>query len=373
MTNSSLSSVTKKLRKICIMAGGTGGHVFPGLTIAEALLQHNISICWLGTPQGIEARLVPAANIPFFTLNIKGFRGKSWHTKLSIPFQLLKSVTQAYQFLKNEKPDVVISMGGFAAAPGGLAAKLLSIPLIIHEQNSIAGLTNRLLSHLAQRVLCAFPKTFPPQKKLIITGNPVREGISTINPPEIRLSNRTSKPKLLILGGSLGAQALNEMLPEAIAQLPLLQRPEIWHQTGQKHYEKTCDNYAVHSVKAKVVPFIDDMAAAYEWADLVICRAGALTLAEITSVGVASILIPYPHAVDDHQTANARYLEETGAALLLPQVSLTAVKLSQHLAKLLNSAEQRFTMAQAARQLRQENAIQAIIQQCFEVSVSNYE
>jgi UDP-N-acetylglucosamine--N-acetylmuramyl-(pentapeptide) pyrophosphoryl-undecaprenol N-acetylglucosamine transferase len=350
------------LTKIVIMAGGTGGHVFPGLAIANALKEKNITVHWLGSKGGMETSLVPQHGISLHTLSIKGLRGKSFFQQLLMPFRLLFAICQAFRYLKQEKPDVVLGMGGFVAGPGGIAAKLLGIPLIIHEQNSIAGMTNRWLAKIATKVLCAFPNTFSDSIKIIVTGNPVREAIE-----KITYVTHREPLHLLILGGSRGAQALNEIVPQAIAMLPEHLRPSICHQTGQAQHELTKINYQKHHITAEVVTFIDDIAARYQLADLVVCRAGALTLAEITAVGLPSILIPYPHAVDDHQTSNARHLEKNGAAFLLPQADLTAKKLSELLQDLLTHQEKRLAMANAAKLLRHENAVEKIVTICHTV------
>ncbi len=334
------------------MAGGTGGHVFPGIAIAKALEKKGIIIVWLGSNGGMETTLVPKAGLSLQTLTISGFRGKSFLSKLKTPFILIQAVIQAYKILQEEKPDLVLGMGGFVSGPGGIAAKLLSIPLIIHEQNSIPGWTNKILSKIASRVLCAFPNTFPDSSKIIITGNPVREDIQAIYPKNAL----HQPPKLLILGGSRGAKVLNDIVPEAIKLLPDKFRPEIYHQTGQNasvQYDK--------NIQATIQPFIDDMAKAYDWADLVICRAGALTLAELTTIGLPAILVPYPHAVDDHQTVNAKYLESHQAAILLPQADLNPQNLCSLLIEISNQPERYKNMAKASKQLSSGDSTQKIV------------
>jgi len=361
-----MSNVSKISPKIMILAGGTGGHVFPGLAIANKLVKQNISVSWLGSVGGMETKLVPQNNIDLYTLGIKGLRGKNWRQQIAVPFQLIHAVYQACQIFRKERPDVVLGMGGFVAGPGGIAAKLLGIPLVIHEQNSIAGLTNRWLSKIASRVLCAFPNTFPKKINALTTGNPVRKEIADIPAPNQRFQmEEKRKTHLLILGGSLGAQALNNTVPDALALLPEESRPEIWHQTGGALYDATQCRYENLAISANIVPFIDEISHSYEWADVIICRAGALTLAELTCVGVAAILIPYPYAVDDHQTVNAQFLVNNNAALLLPQTELSAAHLNNLLLELLSDPKKRLAMANASRALRQENATKTVIEQCL--------
>lgn len=349
----------KKARanKIVITAGGTGGHVFPGLALAKALQEKNYSVLWLGTNHGIEARLVPENHIPLQIIHIRGLRGKSILQKLLTPFRLIKATFEAFRFLRHEKPDVVVGMGGYVAGPGGIAAKLAGIPLIIHEQNSIAGMTNRYLAKIANKVLCGFPEVFPAKTHALVVGNPVRKEISRI-PQQVR---HDTVPHLLIIGGSLGAQILNEIVPQALSLLPSNVRPEVWHQTGQKDYDATVRCYKTLGITAKIVPFIDDMADAYQWADLLLSRAGALTIAELTTVGLAAILIPYPHAVDDHQTVNAQYVVKAGGAVLIPQKTLTPSLLSTKLKQLFTEPELLQKMSAASRQLRKENIIETMI------------
>lgn len=343
------------VKKILIMAGGTGGHVFPGIAIAKSLEKQGINIIWLGSVGGMETTLVSKAGISLQTLSITGFRGKSFFSKLKMPFILIQAIIQAYKILRKEKPDLVLGMGGFVAAPGGIAAKLLNIPLIIHEQNSISGWTNKILAKIAFRVFCAYPDTFSASSKIIITGNPVREDIQHI------FSKNTlhQPPRLLILGGSRGAKILNDIVPEAIKLLPENLRPDIHHQTGQS----SCANYDdIQNISVNIQSFIDDIAKIYDWADLVICRAGALTLAEITAVGLPAILVPYPYAVDDHQTANARYLEKYNAAILCSQADLTPEKLSKLLIEIFNHPEKYVSMAKASKNLNTQNNTQKIVE-----------
>ncbi|HEY9199571.1 MAG TPA: undecaprenyldiphospho-muramoylpentapeptide beta-N-acetylglucosaminyltransferase, partial [Gammaproteobacteria bacterium] len=307
---------------VLIMAGGTGGHVFPALAVADELRRAGQPVLWLGTQEGLEAKVVPAAGLPVAWIRVRGLRGKGLLRLLSAPFMLAGALWQAGSVLLRARPRAVLGMGGFVTGPGGFMAWLLRRPLLIHEQNSVAGLTNRLLAPLAGRVLEAFPGSLPARVHPVHTGNPVRGAITEVVPPRERFAARSGRTRLLVLGGSLGAQALNEILPQALALLPSGQRPEVRHQAGMKLIDAARAAYRRAGVEAQVDAFVDDMAAAYAWADLVVCRAGALTIAELTAVGVGAILVPYPHAVDDHQTGNARYLVNAGAALLIPQSEL---------------------------------------------------
>lgn len=349
-----------KSKRILIMAGGTGGHVFPALAIAQVLRDQGDEIEWLGTPEGIEARLVPAANIPLNYIRIGGVRGKGLKKKLLSPFKLTQAALQAIKILRRYKPDVVIGLGGYASGPGGIAAFMLKIPLLIHEQNAIAGMTNTILAHVAKKIMQAFPNTFPASLHPILTGNPVRTSILNLPDPEIRFQARTGPLRILVLGGSGGALALNQTLPAAFQALPN-DFCTVWHQTGSIHFEITQKRYKDLGLTAKVEAFIGDMAEAYAWADLVICRAGALTVTELAAAGVGSILIPFPFAVDDHQTKNAGYLVNKRAAILLPQSQLDAQKLAETLkhftrAHLLETAKK-------AYELRLPHATQLVAEQ----------
>jgi len=334
------------------MAGGTGGHVFPGLALAQYLRDRQIEVHWLGTKQGLEARLVPEQNIPLHFISISGIRGKGAKALLLAPWRMMTALMQSLRIIRQVKPEVVIGMGGFVSGPGGVAAWLLRYPLVIHEQNAKVGMTNRYLSYLAARVLQAFPQAFTPQKKVITTGNPVRADMTCLLPPEQRMKNTAKRMRLLVIGGSLGAAALNELVPDALANIPLAERPEVCHQSGEKHFSQAKAAYAAKGIDVELVPFIHDMGKAYSWADMVLCRAGALTLAELCAVGVGAIFVPYPHAVDDHQTANAQYLVQQAAALCIPQAGLTAEHLAAILMQFTQSPEKRLAMAQAAYQLR---------------------
>lgn len=354
-------------RNVLIMAGGTGGHVFPALAAAESFRQQGFHVEWLGTARGIESKLVPAAAIDLHCLNVAGLRGKGVKSLLKAPFQLLSATWQALRLIKQLKPVCVLGMGGFAAGPGGLAASLLRKPLVIHEQNAVAGTTNRLLAPLAKRVLSGYPIALGGKKNRHI-GNPVRGEIARLPAPEQRGVGRSGPLRLLVLGGSLGAKPLNDVMPAAVAQLAESQRPEIWHQAGQAHGELVRGAYQQAGVKAKVATFVADMAEAYGWADLVICRAGALTVAELTAAGVASVLIPLPHAIDDHQTENARWLSDNGAAVLLPQSSLSAEGIAAGIKDYDANRQQLLTMAKAARALAKHNVADEVVKQCLEVA-----
>lgn len=361
---------------IVIMAGGTGGHVFPALAVAQMLQQQGFAIAWLGTAQGLEATVIPPTQIPLYTLNIRGLRGKKMLQKLAFPGKFLHAIWQALQHLRQLQPIAVIGFGGYASGPGGIAAWLLRKPLIIHEQNAIVGLTNRILGKLAERVLQAFPNTFPASYKAFTTGNPVRTDLANIPIPTQRYQPR--KPyHLLILGGSLGATAINQLVPKAIAQLSPAQQPLIWHQTGNTHQQTCLQHYQTAGLTAaldqsdspiNITAFIADMAAAYRWADLVICRAGALTIAELAVVGVASILIPFPYAVDDHQTYNARFLSDADAAVLLQQSTANPETLAILLQEYFSDFAKLVNTATRARNLGNPNATELVVKHCLEVS-----
>jgi len=356
--------------RVMIMAGGTGGHVFPALAVAERLRSKNVKVAWLGTRRGIESELVPANNIELNYLSIDGIRGRGFGALLKAPLLLLRSITQALKVLSQFKPAVVLGMGGFASGPGAVAAKLKGIPVVIHEQNSVAGTTNKLSATIAARVMQGFPDTL---SKGEWCGNPVRPEIAQLAPPQQRFASRSGSPCVLILGGSRGALAINKLLPLALSQMDAGQRPQVLHQTGKAHWQSTCDQYKQQGLKItdeqlQVVPFIDDMAAAYNWADFVICRSGALTVAELTSVGLGALLIPFPHAIDDHQTKNAQWLVVQGAAKLFQQSDLTAPLLAEQISLLCNGPKMRLDMAMRARELAQNNAAQRVADVCLEVS-----
>lgn len=355
------------VKKILIMAGGTGGHVIPGLTLAEYFLSKNSEVHWLGTQLGIEARLVPTDKISLHFISIAGVRGKGIKTLLLAPFRLLKAIIQAAKIIRKIHPDIIIGMGGFASGPGGIAAWLLRYPLIIHEQNSKAGMTNQCLRWFAKKTLTAFPNVFSANKKIQLVGNPVRTELLHLTPPEERLHGRPKKMNLLVFGGSLGARAINQLLPGVLANIHPDERPNVIHQTGEKLYQETIKLYEEHNVEAKIVPFISNMKEVYEWADFVICRAGALSVAELCAVGLGAVLIPYPYAVDDHQTTNAKYLADHQAAYLLQERELTPEKLIFILNELYDSPYKRLMMAKAAYKLRRANTTEQIYQLSLEV------
>ena len=303
-------------RSILIMAGGTGGHIFPALAVADILRAQGWRVTWLGAPNSMEADLVPRHSYEMAWVRFSGVRGKGLLRLLRLPFDLLRAMWQSAGAIFRVRPDVVLGMGGYITFPGGIMAALLRRPLVIHEQNSIAGLSNRVLAHLAQKVISGFPDVLP---RAIWCGNPVRSDIAALPAPGQRYSARSGRLNVLVVGGSLGARAINETLPQALAMLPPEMRPNVLHQTGKQHYAAVKQAYQQAGVKAEVKPFMDEMARHYGNADLVICRAGALTVAELAAAGVASILIPFPFAVDDHQTRNAEFLSKHGAAVLLPQ------------------------------------------------------
>ena len=340
---------------VVVMAGGTGGHIFPGLAVAQALLDAGARVRWLGADGGMETRLVPGHGIAIDTIAVKGVRGKGVLALLGAPLRVLRAVRAAGQVLRREMPDAVVSFGGYAAGPGGIAARLVGIPLLVHEQNRAAGMTNKVLSKLARQVLVGFPQTF---KKETLVGNPVRAQIAQVPPPQARDFDHDGALRLLVLGGSQGARALNAAVPEAVAALG--QPVEVLHQAGEKMLDEARKAYADAGVEARVEPFIADMASAYAWADLVVCRAGALTLAEVCAVGVGSVLVPFPQAVDDHQTRNAEYLVERGAALLLPQSEDLGKCLRDVLAALAVDPGKRLEMAMAARSLARPDAAREV-------------
>ncbi|OQW91347.1 MAG: undecaprenyldiphospho-muramoylpentapeptide beta-N-acetylglucosaminyltransferase [Beggiatoa sp. IS2] len=352
------------LPSVLLMAGGTGGHVFPALAIAEALREQGITIHWLGTQRGLEARVVPAAGIEIHYINIGGLRGKGFHHLLIAPVKIALAIWQSIKVLRQCQPTVVIGMGGFVTGPGGVATRLLRIPLLIHEQNATMGLTNRWLARLAVQVMEAFPNTFPHHYRAIPTGNPLRKTILTLSIPSPRVIHQPLR--ILIIGGSLGAKALNEVVPHALQQVR--GELEVWHQTGELHVAAMQHAYGQATFSARVIAFIEDMASAYQWADLVICRAGAMTISELAQVAIPSILIPYPYAADDHQTQNAQFLTKSGAAILLPQSELTIDKLSNLVEELVHQPARLQAMSIAAKNCAQPTALQQIVELCLKYS-----
>jgi UDP-N-acetylglucosamine--N-acetylmuramyl-(pentapeptide) pyrophosphoryl-undecaprenol N-acetylglucosamine transferase len=348
-----------------IMAGGTGGHVFPALATARVLRRRGFDIVWLGTRRGIEARLVPAEGIPVEWLAVSGLRGKGAMTLLAAPFQLVRAILQAIAALRRHRPSVVLGAGGFASGPGGLAAWLLRRPLVVHEQNAIAGLTNRVLARLADRVLEGFPGSFGPRVRAERVGNPVRPEIAAVAAPERRYAGREGRARLFVFGGSQGAARLNAVVPAAIAELPGQLRPDVLHQTGHSGVEETASAYRNRGLEADVRAFVDDMAGAYGWADLAVCRAGALTVAELAVAGVPAILVPFAAAVDDHQTHNAGFAVEAGAAVLMREAELTPLSLAAKLRELIEAGRPRLlAMAQAARRSAITDADERLADAC---------
>jgi UDP-N-acetylglucosamine--N-acetylmuramyl-(pentapeptide) pyrophosphoryl-undecaprenol N-acetylglucosamine transferase len=348
------------------MAGGTGGHIFPGLAVADALRARDIPVRWLGAEGGMETRTVPAAGIDLDVVAISGLRGKGLMRWVSMPFMLLRAVWKARRLLEANRPGCAISFGGYAAAPGGIAAWTKRIPVVVHEQNRIPGMTNRLLTRFSRKILQGFPGTFPEQMSAIDSGNPVRREVAVLADPQTRFAGRQGPLRVLITGGSQGAQILNLLVPEALQILPSSVAVEIRHQAGAKRVDEAVEAYAAAGVEAEISPFINDMAEAYGWADLVICRSGALTVAELAAAGVASVLIPFAHAVDDHQTRNAEYLADAGAAVILPQATLDAQTFAKALKPLLSDRAVLLSMAVAARQKALPDAAEKVVEACQE-------
>jgi UDP-N-acetylglucosamine--N-acetylmuramyl-(pentapeptide) pyrophosphoryl-undecaprenol N-acetylglucosamine transferase len=353
---------------ILIMAGGTGGHVFPALALARLLRAASHEVVWLGTRKGLEARVVPADGFAIEWLSMSGLRGKGTATLLLAPFKLLQSLWQALKVMRRRRPQLVIGFGGFVTGPGGVAAWLTRRPLVIHEQNAIAGYSNRVLARLASRVLSAFPNAFPPGVRDQVLGNPVRAEILAQEPPVTRFARREGALRLLVVGGSLGASRLNAVVPFAVAQLTQSgTRLHVRHQDGESGAAPPRAAYAEAEVTADVAPFIDDMARAYADADLVICRAGALTISELAAVGVASVLVPFPAAVDDHQTFNAQFLVREGAAVLITDRDLTAERLAATLRELCAGRGKLLAMAERARLAAKPRAADDLAAACLEL------
>jgi UDP-N-acetylglucosamine--N-acetylmuramyl-(pentapeptide) pyrophosphoryl-undecaprenol N-acetylglucosamine transferase len=346
------------------MAGGTGGHVFPALAVAHVLRARGVAVVWLGVPGSMEARLVPENGFPIEWIRVQGIRGKGARAWLLAPLRILKAVLQAIRILRRVRPRSVLGAGGYVSGPGGIAAWLLRIPLLIHEQNAIAGLTNRWLARVATRVLEAFPGSFASGAMATTIGNPVRAEIAALPPPEQRFAGREARPRLLIFGGSQGAQRLNTALPAALARLTPENRPQVCHQTGERGLAATRAAYAQLKVEADVQPFIEDMAQAYAWADLAVCRAGAMTVAELEAVGLGAIFVPLPIATDDHQTRNAAVMVSAGAARIIQERDLTPERLSGAIAELTARRPALLKMAAAARRLRVVDAADRLADLC---------
>jgi UDP-N-acetylglucosamine--N-acetylmuramyl-(pentapeptide) pyrophosphoryl-undecaprenol N-acetylglucosamine transferase len=354
-------------KNILIMAGGTGGHVYPALATARCLQSAGYRVEWLGTGQGIESRLVPASGITLHCLTVTGLRGKRLSVLLKAPLLLPLALAQALKVCRRFRPGCVLGMGGFASGPGGVSAWLLGIPLLIHEQNAVPGTTNRILSHLARVVMEGFEGAFA-RPGVVFTGNPVRQEIVEIPAPDERDWGRRQKLRVLVVGGSLGAQVLNQVMPAALASMPEVSRPEVRHQTGPKQYDETAGLYRAQELSARVEPYIEDMAEAYSWADVVVCRAGALTVSELAAAGLPSLLVPYPHAIDDHQTRNAQWLASRGGAVLLPQQQFNAVSLAAQLSQWQARPEALLVMARRARECARPDAAQEVATRCMEAA-----
>jgi UDP-N-acetylglucosamine--N-acetylmuramyl-(pentapeptide) pyrophosphoryl-undecaprenol N-acetylglucosamine transferase len=350
--------------RILVMAGGTGGHVFPALAVADELRSRGVEVTWLGSRRGLEAEVVPRAGYPIDYITVSGLRGKGMLSWLVAPARLLLAVAQGWSVMRRRNPSAVLGMGGFVSGPGGLAAWLTRHPLLIHEQNARAGLTNRLLAPLAKCVMEAFPGSITQVRKVLHTGNPLRSNFT--NAQSTNGPQHHGVLRLLIVGGSLGAARFNEVVPAALTSIPAETRPEVWHQAGKRNIDAAMTAYRQAGIEARVVPFIEDMVEAYRWADLVLCRAGAMTIAELSAIGVASILVPFPFAVDDHQTANARYLSDNNAAVLLPQSQFTAERLRELIKEA--TPEALHKMAVAARRMALLDATQRVADQCIEVA-----
>ncbi len=350
---------------ILIMAGGTGGHVFPALAVADYMKLSGWRVVWLGTKGGMEEMLVPQKGHDIEIIDFSGLRGKNFMVWLTLPLRLLLAFWQSAKVLFQIRPDVVLGMGGYPSFPGGMMASLLNKPLLIHEQNSIPGLANKILAKFADKVLLGFPGAIRNKKKVIFSGNPVRKEICQLDIPDKRYTGRSGKLKLLIIGGSLGAQALNTVVPQTLKLIPDHMRPLVIHQAGRKHLETLKKNYVEAGVEGELVVFIEDMAVHYANCDLVICRAGALTIAELTAAGTASILVPFPYAVDDHQTSNAKFLSDKDAAVLLPQNELTPQGLAQLLMGF--TREKLLGMAMKARELARPTATRLVAEACMEM------
>ncbi|SIQ70501.1 UDP-N-acetylglucosamine-N-acetylmuramylpentapeptide N-acetylglucosamine transferase [Aromatoleum tolulyticum] len=351
------------MKTLLVMAGGTGGHIFPGIAVAEVLRARGWRIVWMGNPDGMEARIVPERGYETAWVRFTALRGKGIVRKLLLPLNLLRGFWQALRELGRIRPDVVLGMGGYVTFPGGMMAALTGRALVLHEQNSVAGLANRVLAGVADRVLAGFPKVL---KKAAWVGNPVRADIAALAAPAERFAGRSGALRVLVVGGSLGAAVLNETVPQALARMQPAERPHVTHQAGAKQIDALRSAYAAAGVEGELLPFIDDMATKYAEADLVICRAGALTVAELAAAGAASLLVPFPHAVDDHQTGNARFLADQGAAYLLPQTELNAERLAGILASL--DRTRLLEMATKARALAKPHAAEAVAKVCEDLA-----
>lgn len=351
-------------RLILIVAGGTGGHVMPALAVAEYLIEQGIAVHWLGTAHGIESKIVPAKQIPLHTISITGLRGKGFKAKLLAPFKALRATFQSIRLILKLKPQVLLTMGGYVSGPAGLAAWLLRRPMLIHEQNAIGGFTNRILAKIASRILLAYPNAIQAKKQTVeVTGNPLRKEFIQAHVKASEIYGK-SRIHILVLGGSQGALSLNQMVPKAMQQINRHQDYAIVHQTGEKHIHNTASDYAALQVKADIKPFIEDMVAAYRWADIIICRAGALTVAETLQCGKACIFIPFPYAVDNHQFYNAKFVHDEGGAILLPESELTPKSLAQAILSL-SDTQTRRQMEKIVKQLANPTATANVAKACL--------
>ena len=351
------------VRTALVMAGGTGGHIFPGLAVAEALRARGWRVHWLGAPDSMEAQLVPPRGFPLETIAFGGVRGKGWTTLLLLPLKLLRAFWQSICVVRRVQPDVVVGLGGYITFPGGMMSVLLGRPLVLHEQNSVAGMANKVLAGVADRVYSAFPQVISKGEWV---GNPLREAFLRQAAPEQRFAGRTGPLKLLVVGGSLGARALNEIVPKALALIPEALRPRVLHQSGAKQIDELRANYAAAGVQAELTPFIDDTATAYAEADLVVCRAGASTVTELAAVGAPALFVPFPSAVDDHQTTNARFLVDAGGGWLVQQADLTPELLADLLQK--TGRDALLDRALKARTMRKTEAVDAVVRACEELA-----
>ena len=364
-----MSGPTPVIDPVLIMAGGTGGHVFPALAVAQKLRDRGVAVVWLGVPGSMESRLVPQNGFPIEWVRVAGIRGKGLKAWLLAPIRIIKAVVQAMGVLRRVRPRSVLGAGGYVSGPGGIAAWLLRVPLLIHEQNAIAGLTNRWLARLATQVLEAFPGSFPPRVRARAIGNPVRADIAAMPPPQVRFAGREQRSRLLVFGGSQGALRLNSVVPLALACVAAESRPEVRHQSGVRGLQAARAAYAQASIEADVQPFIDDMAEALSWADLAVCRAGAMTVAELQAAGLGAILVPLPVATDDHQTKNAEVMVRTGAALLIQERDLTPERLGAVIGELSQDRARLLQMAEAARSSRVIDAASRLADLCIAAGV----
>lgn len=363
-----MQNAQQALGTVLIMAGGTGGHIFPALSIARNLQSKGYRTEWLGTPRGLEVDVLRDTDIPLHLINAQGLRGKGFFSVLKAPFMILSSILQSLRVMRSVQPCCVLGMGGYVTGPGGVAAKLSGRKLLIHEQNAVAGVTNKLLARIADTIMEAFPATFPATTGALLTGNPVRVEISAL--PLKQNNTETAPLKILVIGGSLGAVAINKLVPQALLEFTAQQRPQVWHQVGKSNVDSAAASYRDAGItldeSCRVVPFITDMAAAYAWADLVLCRAGAATVGEVAAAGMPSILVPFPYAVDDHQTRNAQWLSETGAAVLIQQRDLAATDLAALWQQFQQDRSVLSKMAVKARALAHFNANELVATQCME-------